>query len=326
MHVPIKNVNTSEWKNYNNEWVQEWYFTNIGKVKLKYSAFTQNLIIEGRIINLITKSYYLNFDDFEEDQATIKKFYDKANKLIAHKFLNCSFDISKMKVTQIEYSFNINTEHVNQYIEFLNLIYHQNKAKVFSRYTNYTECQLNKFSGSFYLKTNGDYKKNYLKNFSIDIYNKGEQLESKRNNNLSEFHKSKITCEEIKEASNILRIECKAGYAYLRKISSDLKIEPTLGNLLNKEISKQAIIHQLKRFFTDGDFYSKRAVEKIVEANNIKIDLDKPFSELSEYKARKRKRLLSELGVCPYYFLPEAFGIDRLDNPIKLILKKKLIV
>ena len=70
IHIPPENIKKSEWKkrNYNNNgWESEWCFTKKGKVKLKYSDLSQNLYIEGRIINLITKSYYLNFDDFENE-------------------------------------------------------------------------------------------------------------------------------------------------------------------------------------------------------------------------------------------------------------------
>ena len=36
-----------------------------------------------------------------------------------------------------------------------------------------------------------------------------------------------------------------------------------------------------------------------------------------------RKKKLTELGICPYGFIPEKWGIDKMDNPIKLILNKK---
>ena len=83
IHIPPENIKKSEWKkrNYNNNgWESEWCFTNKGKVKLKYSDLSQNLYIEGRIINLMTKSYYLNFDDFENEELIIDSFYDTANK------------------------------------------------------------------------------------------------------------------------------------------------------------------------------------------------------------------------------------------------------
>lgn len=320
--VPPENIKTSEWKNNSEKYGYDWYFANIGKVKLKYSTLYQNLIIEGRIINFITKSYYLNFDDFEESKLAITQMRIKANESISNKLVKYNIDIFKAKLTQIEFSFNIETNYVKQYIDFLNLIYSQNKEKIFIRHKIYEEHSSNDSSGSFYLKTNADNEHNSLKNFCINIYNKAEQLENKRNNNISKYHKSFIKPKDVRAAENILRIECKAGYEYLKKICNDTKLERTLGNLLNEEIAKNAISHQLKRFFTDGDFYSKNAVEKIIADKKIKLDLDTPFSELSEYKSKRRKKVLTGLGICPYGFIPKEWDIEKLDNPIKLIHNK----
>ena len=35
------------------------------------------------------------------------------------------------------------------------------------------------------------------------------------------------------------------------------------------------------------------------------------------------KKNLENLGICPYGFIPEEWGIEKLDNPINLILNKK---
>ena len=326
IHIPPENIKKSEWKkrNYNNNgWESEWCFANKGKVKLKYSDLSQNLYIEGRIINLITKSYYLNFDDFENEELIIDSFYDTANKYINTKLTNFDFDISKMKVTQIEYSFNIKYACVSEYVEFLNYLYVQNTSRKYRNYADYTVKKGEDPTGSFYYKTNGDYKKNSFKNFCINIYNKPAQLKNKRDKNISDYHKSYVKNKDIQESSDILRIECKVGYEYRNRICNIYNIEPTFENLFNKQIAKEATIHQLNRCFGAGDFYSKKSAEKIIADNNLKINLDIPISELSEYKYGKFKKNLEHLGICPYGFIPEEWGIEKLDNPINLILNKK---
>ena len=217
IHIPPENIKKSEWvkRNYNNNgWESEWCFANKGKVKLKYSDLSQNLYIEGRIINLITKSYYLNFDDFENEELIIDSFFDTANKYINTKLTNFDFDISKMKVTQIEYSFNIKYACVSEYVEFLNYLYVQNTSRKYRNYADYTVKKGEDPTGSFYYKTNGEYKHNSFKNFCINIYNKPAQLKNKREKNISDFHKSYVKNKDIQESSDILRIECKVGYEY----------------------------------------------------------------------------------------------------------------
>lgn len=113
------------------------------------------------------------------------------------------------------------------------------------------------------------------------------------------------------------------GYEYRERICNIYNIEPTFENLFNKKIAQGATIHQLNRCFGSGDFYSKKSAEKIIADNNLKINLDIPISELSEYKYGKFKKNLENLGICPYGFIPEEWGIEKLDNPINLILNKK---
>lgn len=324
--VPIENINKSEWKEPKENWDSPWYFANKAKVKLKYSAYSQTLYVEGRIISLNTKSYYLNFDDFEDPDSVIEEVYKKANDFINSKLIDYKVNIADMKVTQIEYSFNIKYNIVTKYIEFLNYLYTQNKIVKYKRYSDYTEKEGNDLNGSFYLKSNGDYKENSLKNFCLNIYDKSNQLANKRLKNIDEHHKSYIKQKDIKKSLNVLRIEYKAGYEHIKSICKKYNIQPTLRNLLNEDIAKKETENQLKRFFGTGDFYSKKTAEKIIADNNLKINLDIPISELSEYKYKKFRKELEKLGICPYGFIPEKWGISKMDNPIKLILNKDKVL
>ena len=292
----------------------------------QYSAYSQTLYVEGRIISLNTKSYYLNFDDFEDPDSVIEEVYKKANDFINSKLIDYKVNIADMKVTQIEYSFNIKYNIVTKYIEFLNYLYTQNKFVKYKRYSDYTEKEGNDLNGSFYLKSNRDYKDNSLKNLCLNIYDKSNQLANKRLKNIEEHNKSYIKHKDIKESLNMLRIEYKAGYEHIKSICKKYNIQPTLKNLLNEDIAKKETENQLKRFFGTGDFYSKKTAEKIIADNNLKINLDIPISELSEYKYKKFRKELEKLGICPYGFIPEEWGISKMDNPIKLILNKDKVL
>lgn len=237
-----------------------------------------------------------------------------------------NFDILKTTVTQIEYSYNINFKNKDKYIEFLNLIYIKNINGKFKKYKDFTVQNSKEINSSFYLKTNGDYDKNTLINFCLNIYNKSVQMSDKHDKNIVNYHKSNIKTEDIAKAKNILRIECKVGYEYLHKICKTFKIKNSFDNLFNTTIAQYAICHQLKRFFGTGDFYSKKTAEKIIADNNLKINLDIPISGLSEYKYKKFRKELEKLGICPYGFIPEEWGISKMDNPIKLILNKDKVL
>lgn len=151
-------------------------------------------------------------------------------------------------------------------------------------------------------------------------------MSDKHDKNIVNYHKSNIKTEDIAKAKNILRIECKVGYEYLHKICKTFKIKNSFDNLFNTTIAQYAICHQLKRFFGTGDFYSKKTAEKIIADNNLKINLDIPISELSEYKYKKFRKELEKLDICPYGFIPEEWGISKMDNPIKLILNKDKVL
>ena len=72
--------------------------------------------------------------------------------------------------------------------------------------------------------------------------------------------------------------------------------------------------------------YCNKTAEKIIADNNLKINLDIPISELSEYKYKKFRKELEKLGICPYGFIPEEWGISKMDNPIKLIINKDKVL
>lgn len=330
MKIPLAIVNTKLWEEYEypNKYgvLSPWYRTNIGKVKLSYSLAEQAMYIKGRIIDLLTKNNYINFDDLNNVKSNIDCFLTRANLLIRLKLNNFKFNLLETKVIQLEYSYNVNIENKDKYIEFLNYLYIENQDGKFRNYRNFTVEQFKKLNSSFYLKTKGDYKDVSLENFCLTLYNKSDQMTDKRDNNLEKFHKSNIKPDEIEAAKNIVRIECKVGYEYLKSICKKHGIQPTFENLFNDEISKEAIFHQIERFFSTGDFYSKKAAEKIINNNNLKINLDTPLSELSEYKYKKRKALLVKLGICPYGFIPEEWKIEKMYNPIKLILNKNTII
>lgn len=326
--VPIEFLNMSKWeectyKSKRTGQIEKGLRTFIGKLNVTYSLLTQTMYVKGRLINIVEKSYYLNFDDFENYQEMIKKCFIKANRKLNELFIqDFIVDISQMHVTQIEYSFNIKTKFKKKYIEILNKIYSDNRNDKFKRYKNYPfEMDLD-FDSSFYLKTKADFINNRKTTFCLDIYDKQDQLKNKAAKNKKECGKTKVPIADINASEDILRIECKAYYEYINSLCSKFKISNNLENLFDIEIVKFAVISKIKYLFGSGDFYTQAMAESKVKNLKLKADLHIHLSKLTEYFAKDRKKVLTELSICPYGFIPEDWGIDMLENPIKLISEK----
>lgn len=324
--VPYECINLKKWKKkmYIDEETgetKEYLIAFIKKLKVTYSFLTQSVYIQGRIINLVEDSYYLNFDDFQNYRLLIKKCFDVANEKLNKLFTDdFRIDISQSTVTQIEYCFNIETEYKSEYIKMLNLIYAQNRESRFKRYSNFTVEEGIDLESSFYLKTKTDYTQNKKINFCLNIYDKQNQLLNKSKRHNSDKNKSKILA-DAKSSENILRIEYKAYYESIRLLCEKFKISNTLENLFDINIAQYTVKNKLKYFFGECDFYSKSIAERKIN-NKITLDLNVPYEELSVYKRSKRRKILEGNNICPYGFIPEDWNVEVLTNPINLIEMK----
>ena len=321
-------MDTSKWKkdsyfNHRTKEIVPIYKADFGKIHIVYKINSGILSIQGRIIDIYTKSNYLNFDDFEEPEKVVnivyKKINDKLNKLFSDDF---TVDISQMKVTQIEYSFNVQTNYVSEYIKFINLAYKENRDSVFKRHTNFTIEKNKPINSSFYLKTNTDYTKRQKVNFCLNIYNKSNQLKNKAKKDTKRFGETSVTYADIENSKNTLRIEDKAFYKRIKNICQKHKIENKLENLLNLNIAYEQVCGEINRFFTTGDFCSKSYVLNTFKKDCYALDLETPIDKLSTSKVNRRKTFFKTVDICPYFYIPQKWNIERMDNPIKLINKK----
>lgn len=321
-------MDTSKWKkdssfNHRTKEIVPIYKADFGKIHIVYKINSGILSLQGRIIDIYTKSNYLNFDDFEEPEKVVnivyQKINDKLNKLFSDDF---TVDISQMKVTQIEYSFNVQTNYVSEYIKFINLAYKENRDSVFKRHTNFTIEKNKPIDSSFYLKTNTDYKKKQKVNFCLNVYNKSDQLKNKAKKDTNRFGKTSVTDIDIENSNNILRIEDKVFYKRIKNICKKHKIENKLENLLNLNIAYEQVCGEINRFFTSGDFCSKSYVLNTFKKDCYALDLETPIDKLSASKINRRKAFFKTLDICPCFYIPQKWNIERMDNPIKLINKK----
>ena len=231
-------------------------------------------------------------------------------------------DIKEFDVAYAEVTFNIfYLEHVGRYIELFNLIF---KDKSDKRYKNYTLETDKPLYTSFYVKSNSNYKKNTNDSYTVNFYNKFDQLEHLERN---PKNNSNVTFRDKRLAEGVLRLEVQLGYKDLKKTTKKFK------QFLDIDFCADIVINKYKSFISKDetlDFYSyKRAKEIIKDTDSLsksdKMNLlkymedkhrfNKKFSTQTESKYRG---LLATLGI-HYYFIPTKWNIEHLESPINLL-------
>lgn len=332
--ISLKDLRMEKWKKFIDKetGVIESYYDYIGKVRIAFYPDTKSLSLSGRYISSETKDRTKNFDDMFSTQQELKDFFIKFEKKVNNYFKSPKVNILKDKITRIDYTFNLETKYVNKYVEFFNLYFERKKDIKFKNYSNHvTESSLD-FEGSFYMKTEKQYNENKNQNFTINFYNKQNQLQSTAINELATKFNTNITDEDILSAENILRLEIQLHHQKLKTVCLRNNIDwqtRSLSDLFDINIAQEAISHEIKRFFTDADFYSYQKAKDIIiskisnrRSRKSALEYIEAVSKNNKVKSYTIERKLIEIGVFPYYFLPKQWNIDILENPIKLIDKK----
>lgn len=265
-------------------------------------------------------------EEIDEEYAydDIYSILDKTNAKILE-LTGVELDIAEFDVSYAEVTFNLfNVEQAGRYIELFNLIF---KDKSDKRYKNYTIEEGKPLYSSFYVKSNSNYKKNTNDSYTVNFYNKLDQLEylerNPRNN-------SNVTSRDKILAKNVLRLEVQAGYKELKKTTKKFK------QFLDIHFCASIVINKYKAFISKDetlDFYSyKRAKEIIKDTERLSKSEKMNLLNYIEYKHRfnkkfsvqtecKYKRLLAQIGV-HYYFIPTSWNIEHLESPIRLLNTK----
>lgn len=332
VNITTAELETGKWKLEVDEDTGEfYYYVFIKSIRLAFYPNSKNLIITGRYISVYTNNKFKNFDDVFSNKNEILEFFYNLEGHINSYFITPVVDILQNKVTRLDYCINVETEYVKDYLEFFNL-YYSKADKKFNRYVNHTIEYKLPTDSSFYLKTARQYEENKNQNFTLNIYSKEDELTSKRERQIIKYGNSSITDKDILEAKNILRIEAQLHYSKLKTTCEKFNINSKkccLYDLFDIEISQYVLTNELKRFFTEADFYS---YEKAKEEIQLKIKNHKSKKAALEYietVAKNNKvnsitipKNLISIGIFPHCFIPKSWNIDILQNPIKLIDRK----
>ncbi|MEG2364516.1 MAG: hypothetical protein RSC26_13565 [Terrisporobacter sp.] len=300
----------------------------LGEKKLIKVKIDQN---ERDLVELCNETEYDSDDNLilsQQWQEEVKEIYvyddiktiiSKVNDKI-YELIGVRLDIKNFDITYIETTFNIfNVEYVGRYIELFNLIF---KDKNDKRYINYVLEKNLALDTSFYIKTKSDYQKNIKTNYTVNFYNKLDQLLSLEKN---PKNKSKITARDKELARNVLRLEVQLGYKELKKTTKKfnqfLDIDFCANIVKDKYryfISKDEMLdfysyRNAKKIITNTDKLSKSDKKKLLNDMEQKHRFNKNFSKQKE---SKYKSTLAILGI-HYYFIPTKWNIEYLESPIK---------
>lgn len=322
----------------------EHYIYNKDGISIKYIVSSKKLCVQGRLVNILENrnlvsnisdyilltetnelSVISNLEQFKNTSYNYIKscnhIIDKVNKKI-QELIGIEVNIEEFIPTEIEVSFNIfNIINTGNYIELFNLIYVSRKN---NNYKNYVLENNLSSKTSFYVKTKSSYKNNKNRLYTVNFYDKRDQLEYLKCNGIKS---SNVLDESAILANNVLRLEVQLYYEELKKRNKIFKYYLDINNCI------EVIIKKYKQFISRNEslnFYSYKYAKQIIE-QTTKLDSKKKKSLLNYIKEKyshnkkhsdvtvsKYNKMLENLGIHPY-FIPTKWKIDYLESPINII-------
>ncbi|MCC0744977.1 hypothetical protein KGF43_21025, partial [Clostridioides sp. ZZV14-6044] len=251
----------------------------------------------------------------------------KANSKLKDLF-NAEMDILDFNVSSIEVNFNVYNVNANLYIELFNQVI---KDKQDKRYVNYVDTNKLAKNTSVYIKSRHNFKSNRNKTYTLNFYNKLDQLHNLRvKSNEARGNRINISENDLKLAENTLRLEVKCGTYELTKYGK------YFGTYFNDiYLCRDIVLTKYKRFIcsTRLDFYDYFEAKKIVqETNKLKTNSKKKLLQYLEMRYAKKKKyskqelkkyfkMLEALNIAPA-LIPTFHKTNKLDSPIKLLDNK----
>ena len=254
--------------------------------------------------------------------------YDLDNVLndinaLLYRLTDVTMDIRDFRPVKVEVCFNLETSHVEEYLQIMNLVF---KDKDSPRHVNYAlekDCEL---TSSFYVKTKGEFAKNSRQNYTVNFYNKFDELSHKPARVIKPL--------DLRLATGILRMEVQVNYSYMKSFYKKKDMDHTerrFADFLDVDFCA-SIIKDKYRYFIDKDeyldFYSYQAAKEKVEHSDLSLVVRNNLLEFMRKRSRNNNKssntkkrynqMLSKMGI-HWFFIPTNMGIDYLPSPMKLL-------
>ena len=171
--------------------------------------------------------------------------------------------------------------------------------------------------GSIYIKPSSEYNSNSRKSYTLNFYNKADWLKKQQD--------EEDVCPEhdIMYAEDVLRLEVQCTYGRISKMSKDR----TLRELFDYQVAFKEISDVYKLVLkgtVDLDFYKYQSAKQCLSSGKALEVLRRSSQHHSITGSTNSHgvRQIKAAGIYPYAFLPNAFPVDVLSNPLRLIRQK----
>lgn len=316
VNIHPKQLKSMKWYSSIINNTEQTYLHTHNGVRIRYYPERGKISIKGKLLMLLHNTQVQNVDDVYG--ADTERFITELNAYLNQLFTAPLLDIRWFKVSRIDYCFNVKTPHVQAYLDFMGKALKQlanNKRVNFTLEKN--------LSGSVYVRTQSDYAQNELRNYTLNFYDKTDRLLKQQADG------TRISAADFEHAHNVLRLEVQCGYQFIKQLCQKLKITNSFGNLFAFQVAMIAEELIYNRVFSCGieqDFYAYDVAKKLLPPNSnaAKKALQSASTNHNirgESYAHGR-RVAADAGVYPFCFIPKNYGINHLDNPLKLIHKK----
>lgn len=300
------------------------YVLSWNGVRFLYATNSNKIYVAGRLVMLLREGNHVhNIDDLYSYREEIRQ---KINNKLRELF-NVELDILEFIVASMEVTFNIYNVNADLYLQLFNQIV---KDKADSRYINYVDKNNIDTNTSVYIKSKHNYKSNINKTYTINFYNKLEQLKALKSK--VDMYKSSININQLdlELAKDTLRLEVKCANYELKKYGKTFKTYYD-----DIYICRDIVLTKYKRFIcsTRLDFYNYFEAKRIVkETNKLKKNSKKKLLQYLELRYAKKKKyskeelkkyfkMLELLNIAPA-LIPTFHKTNKLDSPVKLLDKK----
>lgn len=301
------------------------YSYYLNGIRFLYAVKSKKIYLYGRLVMLLKNANHVyNLDDFYLQREEIK---DKANSKLKELF-NCDLDILDFNVSSVEVNFNIYNADANLYIELFNQVIRDRQDK---RYINYVDANKLATNSSVYIKSKHNYKNNRNKTYTLNFYNKLDQLLNLRMKATeARGNRINISDNDLKLAENTLRLEVKCATYELNKYGRAFRTY-----FDDIYLCRDIVLTKYKRFIcsTRLDFYNYFQAKKIIqETDKLKTNNKKKLLQYLEMRYAKKKKyskeelkkyfkLLEVVNIAPA-IIPTKYDIAKLESPIRILDKK----
>lgn len=227
------NYKRKEHKYYTNNYRDKGFTLELKKIRTQ--TYKNNVVLIKLNLSKLMKTNKVTLIN-NDDLPILEKAFNDTVKAI-------SPILPKMfywNVNRIDYSINIKTPYVTEYIRLFHRCNYKKEALKYIDGVNISD-------GSFYIAS---------KTSTINFYDKEDELLKKKN----------YSEEDWEESKNVLRLEVECERSKVNATKKKFNLSSTYFNeFLNPQISYDTITYVYKKYIGCGDFYSLDKCKKLID-------------------------------------------------------------